>query len=66
MQRFKLAENLKSNHYHLWGGLFTISVEKLLWETLCKFLQIFPPKVLVYREENFSKYLLNDPISYYK
>ena len=64
MQRFKLAENLTIT---ICGGSFLQFLsKKLSGETLCKFLQIFPPKVLVYREENFSKYLLNYLISYYK
>ena len=66
MQRFKSAENLKSNHYHLWGVFLQFLSKTLSGETLCKFLQIFPPKVLVYKEENFSKYLLNYLISYNK
>ena len=34
-------------------------LKKLPGETLCKLLQIFPPKVLVYVRVDFSRHLLN-------
>ena len=34
-------------------------MKKLPGETLCKLLQIFPPKVLVYVRVDFSRHLLN-------
>ena len=46
MQRFKLAEHLKSNHYHLWGVFFIISVEKVVRGNAVQIPPNFPAKSL--------------------
>ena len=45
--RYFLAENFKKE------ALLNVCRKKLSGETLCKFFQIFPPKVLVYIRRNF-------------
>ena len=47
-----LAEKFKGIHFEFY-------VEFLSGETLCKFYQIFPPKVLVYIWTNFSWHFCN-------
>ena len=51
--------------FYIFGGKFAnkssliFLLKKLPGETLCKSLQIFPPKVLVYIRVDFSRHLIN-------
>ena len=51
--------------FYIFGGKFAnkssliFLLKKLPGETLCKLLQIFPPKVLVYIQVDFSRHLFN-------
>ena len=51
--------------FYIFGGKFAnkssliLLLKTLSGETLCKLLQIFPPKVLVYIRVDFSRHLLN-------
>ena len=67
---FRLSKHFARGGVYHFGGkflrkLFSIFLlGKLPGETLCKFFQIFPPKVLVYIGKNISSHFLIDLIEF--